>query len=231
MQREAALASHTAEEPQSARLHRDRRAGFRGGRRRHGAVAVHPADEPGRLHAGAGLHRGRSVPRQGRPGHHRGVARQAGVHPQPHAGGDQEGESRSSSPSCPTPAPATTTLPEKAPATDPNRTKKGHENWLVLVGICTHLGCIPKGQSLADCQGRLRRLVLPLPRLALRHRGPHPQRPGAAQSRGAALRVHVRHQDQDRLRDLSPMATHRIDLSADLAHRASGSTRGCRSRA
>ena len=38
-------------------------------------------------------------------------------------------------------------LPEKAPATDANRTKKGKENWLVLVGICTHLGCIPKGQS------------------------------------------------------------------------------------
>ncbi len=44
-------------------------------------------------------------------------------------------------------------LPERAPATDPNRTKKGHENWLVLVGICTHLGCIPKGQSMADAKG------------------------------------------------------------------------------
>ncbi len=44
-------------------------------------------------------------------------------------------------------------LPEKAPATDANRTKKGHENWLVLVGICTHLGCIPKGQSLSDSRG------------------------------------------------------------------------------
>jgi ubiquinol-cytochrome c reductase iron-sulfur subunit len=44
-------------------------------------------------------------------------------------------------------------LPEKAPATDANRTKKGHENWLVLVGICTHLGCIPKGQSLSDSKG------------------------------------------------------------------------------
>ena len=44
-------------------------------------------------------------------------------------------------------------LPEKAPATDPNRTKKGHENWIVLVGICTHLGCIPKGQSLNDSRG------------------------------------------------------------------------------
>jgi ubiquinol-cytochrome c reductase iron-sulfur subunit len=44
-------------------------------------------------------------------------------------------------------------LPEKTPATDPNRTKKGHENWIVLVGICTHLGCIPKGQSISDARG------------------------------------------------------------------------------
>jgi ubiquinol-cytochrome c reductase iron-sulfur subunit len=44
-------------------------------------------------------------------------------------------------------------LPEKAPATDANRTKKGHENWMVLVGICTHLGCIPKGQSIGDARG------------------------------------------------------------------------------
>ena len=39
------------------------------------------------------------------------------------------------------------------PATDPNRTIAGKENWLVMVGICTHLGCIPKGQSLADSKG------------------------------------------------------------------------------
>ena len=44
-------------------------------------------------------------------------------------------------------------LPEKTPATDANRTKKGHESWLILVGICTHLGCIPKGQSMADAKG------------------------------------------------------------------------------
>jgi ubiquinol-cytochrome c reductase iron-sulfur subunit len=44
-------------------------------------------------------------------------------------------------------------LPEKAPAIDPNRTKKGHENWIILVGICTHLGCIPKGQALNDARG------------------------------------------------------------------------------
>ena len=44
-------------------------------------------------------------------------------------------------------------LPDKTPATDVNRTKKGKENWLVLVGICTHLGCIPKGQSMGDARG------------------------------------------------------------------------------
>jgi ubiquinol-cytochrome c reductase iron-sulfur subunit len=44
-------------------------------------------------------------------------------------------------------------LPDKAPATDANRTKSGKENWLVLIGICTHLGCIPKGQSMGDSRG------------------------------------------------------------------------------
>ena len=36
---------------------------------------------------------------------------------------------------------------------DDKRVKKDHENWLVLVGICTHLGCIPKGQSITDAKG------------------------------------------------------------------------------
>jgi ubiquinol-cytochrome c reductase iron-sulfur subunit len=44
-------------------------------------------------------------------------------------------------------------LPDSTRATDENRTKTGKENWLVLVGICTHLGCIPKGQSMADNKG------------------------------------------------------------------------------
>jgi ubiquinol-cytochrome c reductase iron-sulfur subunit len=42
---------------------------------------------------------------------------------------------------------------EKLDASDQNRTKKGHENWLVMIGICTHLGCIPKGQSVSDVHG------------------------------------------------------------------------------
>ena len=44
-------------------------------------------------------------------------------------------------------------LPETAPATDANRVKKDKPNWLVLVGVCTHLGCIPKGQTVADVKG------------------------------------------------------------------------------
>ncbi len=39
------------------------------------------------------------------------------------------------------------------PSSDALRVKKGKENWLVLVGICTHLGCIPKGQSISDFKG------------------------------------------------------------------------------
>lgn len=44
-------------------------------------------------------------------------------------------------------------LPESDPATDVNRTKAGHENYLILIGICTHLGCIPKGQAIGDSRG------------------------------------------------------------------------------
>ncbi|WP_333795574.1 ubiquinol-cytochrome c reductase iron-sulfur subunit [Hyphomicrobium sp.] len=44
-------------------------------------------------------------------------------------------------------------LPESAPALDSNRVKEGKTNWMVLVGICTHLGCIPKGQAIGDSKG------------------------------------------------------------------------------
>ena len=29
------------------------------------------------------------------------------------------------------------------PQTDQSRVKEGHDQWLVVIGICTHLGCIP----------------------------------------------------------------------------------------
>ncbi len=31
----------------------------------------------------------------------------------------------------------------KDPQLDSNRVKKGYEKWLILIGVCTHLGCIP----------------------------------------------------------------------------------------
>jgi ubiquinol-cytochrome c reductase iron-sulfur subunit len=39
-------------------------------------------------------------------------------------------------------------LPSDAPATDADRAGgEGRENWLVMIGVCTHLGCIPLGQQ------------------------------------------------------------------------------------
>lgn len=37
------------------------------------------------------------------------------------------------------------------PQTDESRVKK--PEWLVLVGICTHLGCVPQGQKSTDVRG------------------------------------------------------------------------------
>lgn len=33
------------------------------------------------------------------------------------------------------------------PETDDLRVKEGHEEWLILVGVCTHLGCVPLADS------------------------------------------------------------------------------------
>tara|TARA_B100001123_G_C15328450_1_gene1030388 strand:- start:501 stop:1028 length:528 start_codon:yes stop_codon:yes gene_type:complete len=39
----------------------------------------------------------------------------------------------------------------KDPVKDTDRVKK--DEWLVLVGICTHLGCVPLGQKISDIKG------------------------------------------------------------------------------
>jgi len=41
----------------------------------------------------------------------------------------------------------------KDPQADSARVKAGHADWLVLVGICTHLGCIPGGNKPTDMRG------------------------------------------------------------------------------
>ncbi len=40
----------------------------------------------------------------------------------------------------------------KDPATDQSRVQK--DQWLVMIGICTHLGCIPLGQKPTDNKGQ-----------------------------------------------------------------------------
>ena len=60
-------------------------------------------------------------------------------------------------------------LPESAPAIPANRVKPGYEQWIVPVGACTHLGCVPLGNegefkgwmcpchgSVFDTSGRIR---------------------------------------------------------------------------
>lgn len=38
-------------------------------------------------------------------------------------------------------------LPDGAPATDENRVIEGKEQYLVQMGVCTHLGCVPLGEQ------------------------------------------------------------------------------------
>jgi ubiquinol-cytochrome c reductase iron-sulfur subunit len=41
----------------------------------------------------------------------------------------------------------------KDPQADSARVKAGHAEWIVLVGVCTHLGCIPLGNRPTDPRG------------------------------------------------------------------------------
>ena len=79
------------------------------------------------------------------------------------------------------------------PQTDQARIKAGHEQWLVVIGICTHLGCIPIAHegnydgffcpchgSQYDSSGRIRQgpapANLPVPPYAIRFRHQNPDR-------------------------------------------------------
>lgn len=42
---------------------------------------------------------------------------------------------------------------DKTGAEDKNRVSEKHPELLVLVGVCTHLGCVPKGQAIGDLKG------------------------------------------------------------------------------
>ncbi len=49
--------------------------------------------------------------------------------------------------SLPDPIARNDNLPGDAPATDENRGAEGREDLLVMIGVCTHLGCVPIGQQ------------------------------------------------------------------------------------
>jgi len=55
--------------------------------------------------------------------------------------------------SLPDPLARNANLPADAPATDANRGAEGAEQWLVQVGICTHLGCVPIGDGAGEYNG------------------------------------------------------------------------------
>ncbi len=44
-------------------------------------------------------------------------------------------------------------LPANAEATDENRTLDKEGEWLVMIGVCTHLGCVPLGNNSGDFDG------------------------------------------------------------------------------
>ena len=39
------------------------------------------------------------------------------------------------------------------PQTLAERTQPGHENWLITMGVCTHLGCVPQGAGEGEIKG------------------------------------------------------------------------------
>jgi len=47
----------------------------------------------------------------------------------------------------PDPNAANANISGDAPATDANRALGGNEEWLVMMGVCTHLGCVPLGDA------------------------------------------------------------------------------------
>jgi ubiquinol-cytochrome c reductase iron-sulfur subunit len=49
--------------------------------------------------------------------------------------------------SLPDPNAENANLPDGSAASDANRAMAGAEEWLVMVGVCTHLGCVPLGNQ------------------------------------------------------------------------------------
>ena len=147
------------------------------------------------------------------PGHHGGVARQAGLRAH-----RTEAEIK---------AARDVPLSElKDPQTDQARVKK--DQWLVLIGICTHLGCVPLGQKPTDPRGDYGGWFCPCHGSALRHLRPHPPGAGAAEPGGARPTPSPPTRRSGSAEEQSHV--HRPSQERLQATRSSaGSTAGCRS--
>ena len=88
------------------------------------------------------------------------------------------------------------------PQSDSARTKAGHDQWIVLIGICTHLGLRTAGQQAVGSPRRVGWLVLPLPWQPIRHVRSCAPRPSTGKSGAAPLRFRIRYQNQGRLNAL-----------------------------
>ena len=53
----------------------------------------------------------------------------------------------------PDPVAENSNLPGEPLATDENRAMPDQEDWLVMIGVCTHLGCVPIGDGAGDFGG------------------------------------------------------------------------------
>ncbi|WP_127902128.1 ubiquinol-cytochrome c reductase iron-sulfur subunit [Solirhodobacter olei] len=53
----------------------------------------------------------------------------------------------------PDPKAENSNLPDGAQATDENRVLDKEGKWLVMIGICTHLGCVPLGNNAGEYDG------------------------------------------------------------------------------
>ena len=68
----------------------------------------------------------------------------------------------------------------KDPEPDADRVKAGHDQWLIVIGICTHLGCVPLGNKPTDPRGEFGGWFCPCHGSQYDTVRPHPPRAGAA---------------------------------------------------
>ena len=114
------------------------------------------------------------------------------------------------------------TLRDPQPDSAASRSRNGSSS----IGVCTHLGCIPLGQKTGDDRGPYGGWFCPCHGSVYDTSGRIRQGPGAAEPGRAALRIHLRHRDQDRLGERH--GRFRPPPRRNAAGSSAGSTTACR---